>query len=231
MSSDTSAIEEINEPKTKESVDELVPEATLMEVEEPVDEPNYSWSQYSSIPMRKKGKAAYKKMKEEYGDSYTQHSSSRKDLRQAFISRSYKALRSVVPIPPARKNENENEDYADVFLAHARLYVFANIFLIYDLKRLALENLHETLKNFELYFCRTGDIISLIRYVYGNTEIPDDGKEEPLRALLAEYISIEIDNLTKDLAFRDLMIKDETLDVTQRQSLLGDYMAAVMKRV
>ena len=52
-----------------------------------------------------------------------------------------------------------------------------------------------------------------------------------MRALLAEYISFEIDILMKDLAFRDLMIQDEILDTAQRQSLLDDYMAAVMKRI
>ena len=48
---------------------------------------------------------------------------------------------------------------------------------------------------------RTGDIIPLIRYVYGNTQIPDDEKTEPMKALLAEYISFEIDT-DKGLGFQ-----------------------------
>ena len=225
-SPDTSATEEMSEVRTGESVDDAVPEA--IDVGIPVDEPDFGWGRLGSLPTKTKDKKA---CGNEFS-CYSQHSSSsRQSLRQAFISRSYEAFRSAVPIPPARKNENKNEDYADVFLGHARLYVFANNYLIHELKTLALENLHETLKNFELYSYRTGDIISLICYVYGNTQIPDDGKTEPMRALLAEYISFEIDILMKDLAFRDLMIQDEILDTAQRQSLLDDYMAAVMKRI
>jgi hypothetical protein len=67
--------------------------------------------------------------------------------------------------------------------------------------------------------------------VYGNTEVPDVGKTEPIRTLLAEYLSFEIDILMKDSAFRDLMIEDEILDTRQRKSLRNDYMAVVMKRV
>ena len=212
-SPDTSAVEETNEVRSGESVDVLAPEAIEVDIGKPVDEPDFGWGGFGS---KKRDQCS---------------PSSRQSLRQAFISRSCEAFRSAVPITPARKNENENEDYADVFLGHAQLYVFANNYLIHDLKTLALENLHETLKIFELYSYRTGDIISLIRYVYGNTQIPNDRKTEPMRALLAEYISFEIDTLMKDLAFRDLMIEDEILDTAQRQSLLDDYMAAVMKRI
>ena len=224
-SPDTSATEKMNEVRTRGSVDDVAPEA--IDVGITVDEPDFGWGGFGSLPTKTKDKKA---RKNEFSCCSQHSSSSRQSLRQAFISRSYEAFRSAVPIPPARKNENENEDYADVFLGHAQLYVFANNYLIHDLKTLALENLHETLKIFELYSYRTGDIISLIRYVYGNTQIPDNGKTEPMRALLAEYISFEIDILM-DLAFRDLMIEDEILDTTQRQSLLDDYMAAVMKRI
>ena len=152
-------------------------------------------------------------------------------MRQAFISRSYEAFRSAVPIPPARKNENKTENYTEIFLSHARLYVFANEYLIYDLRTLALENLHETLKNFQLYPQRTSDIISLIHYVYENTKIPDEGETEPVRAMLVEYVSFEMDILMKDLAFRDLMTKDEILDSEKRRSLFDDYITAVMRRI
>ena len=152
-------------------------------------------------------------------------------MRQAFVSRSYEALRSALPISSARKNENKIEDYIEVFLNHAQLYVFANEYPIYDLRTLALENLHETLKNFQLCSQRTSDIISLIHYVYENIKIPDEGETEFVRAMLVEYISFEMDILMKDLVFRDLMIKDEILDTEKRRSLFDDYIAAVMRRI
>ncbi|KAL8740109.1 MAG: hypothetical protein Q9190_007153 [Brigantiaea leucoxantha] len=224
LSPDTLAIKEANEVRIGGSVDVPASEAIEADIGKPV-EPDFDWSDFGSKTKNKKAR------KNEDCCCSQFSSSSRQSLRQAFISRSYEALRSAVPIPLARKNENENEDYADVFLSHARLYVFANKYLIYDLKTLALENLHETLKFFEFYSYRTGDIVSLIRYVYGNTQIPDDGKIEPIRSLLAEYVGLEMDILMKDSAFRDLMIEDEILDTAQRQSLLDDYMAAVMKRI
>lgn len=223
-SPDTSAVEEANEVRIGGSVDVPASEAIEVDIGKPV-ELDFDWSGFGSKTKDKKAR------KNEDCCCSQFSSSSRQNLRQAFISRSYEAFRSAVPIPPARRNENENEDYADVFLGHARLYVFANNYLIHDLKTLALENLHETLKIFELYSYRTGDIISLFRYVYGNTQIPDNGKTEPMRSLLAEYVGFEMDILMKDLAFRDLMIEDGILDTAQRQSLLDDYMAAVMKRI
>ena len=170
-SPDTSAVEEANEVRNGGSVDVPASEAIEVDIGTPVDEPGSDWDGFGS---KTKGKKARKNE----DCCCSQFSSSRQSLRQAFISRSYEAFRSAVPIPQARKNENKNEDYADVFLGHAQLYVFANSYLIHDLKTLALENLHETLKILELYSYRTGDIISLIRYVYGNTQIPNDGKTD-----------------------------------------------------
>ncbi len=51
---------------------------------------------------------------------------------------------------------------------------------------------------------------------------------QSIRDVLAEYISVEIIVLIKDLAFRDLIIKDQILGTAQRRSLLEDH---IMKRV
>ncbi|KAL2049973.1 hypothetical protein ABVK25_009700 [Lepraria finkii] len=118
--------EEINEVRTEVSVYEPAPEAIEVDIGNPVDEPDSGWSGFGSFPTKTKGKKA---RKNENCCCCQFSSSSRQSLRQAFISRLYEAFRSAVPIPPARKNENENEDYADVFLGHARLYVFANNYL------------------------------------------------------------------------------------------------------
>ena len=67
--------------------------------------------------------------------------------------------------------------------------------------------------------------------MYENTKIPDDGETEPVRAMLVEYVSFEMDILMKDLTFRDLMTKDEILDAEQRRSLFDDFIAAVMRRI
>lgn len=230
---DTSAIEGTNQEENVRSVDEFVLEPNDVvdigrSIDEPVEEPIYGSSGFGFSSTKNK---AGKKLYSIRSSDVPKPEGNRKSLREAFISRPYKTFRSAVPIPPARKNENKNEDYTDVFLAHARLYVFANNYLIYDLKTLALENLHETLKCFQLYSHRTQDIISLIHYVYQNTKILDDGEIEPMRAILVEYVSFEMDILMKDSAFNDLVTGDEILDAEQRRSLFDDCIAAVLKRI
>ncbi|KAL8728824.1 MAG: hypothetical protein Q9166_005141 [cf. Caloplaca sp. 2 TL-2023] len=149
---------------------------------------------------------------------------SRDGLRQAFIARSYTGSQPALPVPRARRNKNENESYQDVFLCHAQLYVFAEKWKVSKLKTLALENLHETLTHFTLYEKRTPDIVTLLRYVYQNTQPPEKTENEPLRALLTDYIGFEMDTLIKDADFKTLMIEDGG-------PLLGDFVEMVARRI
>ena len=125
-------------------------------------------------------------------------------------------------MPPPRANGAPSENYTDVFLSHARLYVFAEQYEIQKLRMLALDNLHNTLKVFHLYKECTGDIISLLRYAYANTNHRVNG--EDLRALLTDYMGFEMDTLMEDGGFRDLMIENGG-------ELSGDYMQLVRKRI
>ena len=59
-------------------------------------------------------------------------------------------------------NSHAKQDYTGVFLAHARLYVFANKYGIEPLESLSLHKLHATLKSFTLYRARIGDILKLV---------------------------------------------------------------------
>lgn len=63
------------------------------------------------------------------------------------------------------------EDYTEVFLCHARLYVFAEKYDIEPLRKLSKQKIHQTLIGFHLYTERVGDIVVLLRYVYANTRI------------------------------------------------------------
>ena len=143
-------------------------------------------------------------------------------LKEAFLSRRYTVRRSVIETPRPRANKTPEEDYTAVFLSHAQLYVFADKYDIQSLKVLALEELHATLGIYHLYSERTGDIIGLLRYIYGNTGEPRGGVED-MRTLIMEYVDGEMDMLTKDEDFKDLMIEDGG-------PLLGDFMAMVGRR-
>lgn len=156
-------------------------------------------------------------------ESPNRNSPSRSQLKESFIHRKAVVRQESISIPPPPPNKGPEEDYTDVFLSHAQLYVFAEKYDIQTLRMLALENLQTTLAIFTLYEARTGDIIALLRYVYANTSKPIDGVED-LRTLLTHYMGYEMDTLMKDEEFRDLMVADGG-------PLLGDYMKMVMKRI
>ena len=148
--------------------------------------------------------------------------SQRDELKKAFC-------RLKLPVPPRSKDQrsprmnlNAGEDYTDVFLCHAELYVFAIQNEIGGLRALALHKLHAVLAGFKLYQERTGDIIALLGYSYAKTESPDSGKE-PLRELLASYVAFEMDTLMLDGRFEDLM--------KGGGDMLSDYMSSVLKRI
>lgn len=63
------------------------------------------------------------------------------------------------------KNE-ECEDYSQVFLSHAQLYVIADKYDIPPLCHLTLHKIWATLKTFTLYPKRISDICSLIHYSF-----------------------------------------------------------------
>ena len=148
---------------------------------------------------------------------------SRQGLKELFIGRRPTVSREAVSICPPRPNQAPNEDYTEVFLSHARVYVFAEEYDIQSLKALALDELHGTLQNFDLHAERTGDIIALLRYVYTNTGESADEVED-MRTVLKHYVGFEMDILMKDNDFGDLMIEDGG-------ALLRDFMKMVEQRI
>lgn len=112
-----------------------------------------------------------------------------------------------VPAPPPfkpRKNRDATEDYTDIFLCHARLYVFAEKYDIAPLKRLALYKLQRTLVDFTLYPERVADVVELIKYSYTNTAdmvgTPDD-----LRVLVIRYTGYVVEDLAQNPQFTALL--------------------------
>ena len=194
--------------------------------EAPPEPPSDSDQWGTSLPSRKKGKKAKKAGFGEisiWQSPITPAQDKRKELEEAFVSRKYTARQSDVQIPPPRSNQSPSEDYTDVFLSHAQLYVFAEKYDIQKLKTFALEELHATLARYTQYSVRTGDITALLRYVYDNTVEPKEGPED-MRTLMTEYVGYEMDVLMDDEDFKNLMIENGG-------SLLGDFMTMVRRRI
>ena len=150
-------------------------------------------------------------------------STSRRVLKESFIERNPSVRKEAISICPPRHNQASNEDYTEVFLSHARVYVFAEQYDIQSLKALALDELHCTLQSFDLHPERTGDIIALLRYIYANTGEIVDGVED-MRTVLKHYIGFEMDTLMKDNEFGDFMIEDGG-------ALLRDFLKMVEQRI
>ncbi|KAK3170355.1 hypothetical protein OEA41_009742 [Lepraria neglecta] len=188
---------------------------------EPAVEPAAEW-----FLDRKKSSKKVKKVSYEvpvpYADASTTQSS-KEYLKESFIKRKEIFRKYSISLPQPRENQAPNEDYTEVFLSHARLYVFAEKYDIRPLKALALEELQAMLAIFNLHNERTGDIIALLRYVYENTGESTEGVED-IRTLMTHYVGYEMDTLMKDDGFRDLMIEDGG-------ALLGDFMRMVGKRI
>ena len=113
---------------------------------------------------------------------------------------------STVPKPSfnPRKNRESCEDYTEVFLSHARLYVFAEKYDIAPLRKLSVNRLHQTLSVFTLYKERVGDVVALMRYSYANTvhrSRPDDS----LRSLLIHYATCVVADLVPNSDFKALL--------------------------
>lgn len=144
------------------------------------------------------------------------------EMKSSFIERRYDVPKFSFSDPP-RANLGPFEDYSDVFLSHARIYVFADKYDIEPLQKLALKSLHQTLVAFTLYPERCGDIIALIRYSYANTADRGAGVEG-LRPLLTHYIGLEMATLAKDKGFKALLLENQG-------AVLGDFLSMVVERV
>ena len=156
-------------------------------------------------------------------DSWGRGSNSKNIIKgKNFIQRQYTMRNASKDNPQPRRNTNHEEDYSEVFLGHARLYVFAEKYDIQNLKVLAVEELHATLAVFTLYQQRTRDIVALLRYIYANTAEPKSGVED-LRSLMTEYIGAEVETLIKDKDLEALMSEDP--------SMLADIMKVVRSKI
>ncbi|KAF2823531.1 hypothetical protein CC86DRAFT_409437 [Ophiobolus disseminans] len=123
-----------------------------------------------------------------------------------------------------RTNLDMDQDFTPVFLAHARLYTFADMRLVYPLKALALDKLYKTLVAFQLYTERMGDVVKLARYAYENgPDRSEAGEPNELRKLVVEYIACEVDTVGKNREFRAL--------IEEGGKFVGDFWTIVSRYV
>ncbi|KAJ9653420.1 hypothetical protein H2201_009145, partial [Coniosporium apollinis] len=145
--------------------------------------------------------------------------SKRLELWDDFRGKSYAIS---APSFQPRRNSETCEDYTEVFLCHARLYVFADKYDIDTLKRLSLHKLQRTLAIFTLYNERVGDVVELMRYSYSNTA-DRSGTIDDLRLLVVHYAACVVEDLIQSAQFQSLLA-----DIGQ---LARDLVGQMLKRL
>ena len=172
-------------------------ETEIAQKEAPASDAIDDWA--TSVKVKKKKKKSSSKL----------HTS----LKESFICE-FDYWGPDVTVGP-RSNLHPQEDYTEVFLSHARLYVFAEKYDIQPLKKLCHQKLKHTLAIHTLYPERVGDITTLLKYVYANTAETISGTED-IRTMLAHYVGTEMDTLIKYGEIKDLMLENG--------DLLGDFL-------
>jgi hypothetical protein len=126
----------------------------------------------------------------------------RKDqLWSEFTEKAY--VRHREPWEP-RQNKESSEDYTQVFLCHARIYVFSDRYCIEPLQELARQKLRLTLSTFILFSERVSDIVELVQYTYAHTMEHEEGIDK-LRSLVMDYVICQMEAIVKDKNFITLL--------------------------
>jgi hypothetical protein len=106
------------------------------------------------------------------------------------------------------KQMKPEDELSDKLVYHAKLYVFANMYMIESLKGLCLHKLLRDLAEFDVEGDSAGEVAELLRYVYANTSANDDGTEgtgSELRDLVITYAACKAEFLVKDKAFLEML--------------------------
>lgn len=124
----------------------------------------------------------------------------RRNLIHKFLDENGIMYPTPTSVFPARKNTEGCEDYTEVFLCHAKLYIMADTYDIPALKQLSLHRLHATLKDFTLYPSRMNDIATLAKYVFENT-VPED----KIRDMITLYYACIVEDARKHDGLKTLI--------------------------
>ena len=174
----------------------------------------------SSKKVKKRGKAVMTWGGEEIAMPAVDAPQSKKSkLWDSFKSKAYSISG---PAFQPRKNRESCEDYTEVFLCHARLYVFADKYDVGPLRWLSLHKLQRTLAEFTLYDERAGDIIDLMRYSYSNITCYAGSLDE-LRLLVIHYTACVVEDLARSVKFQLLL--------EEGGSLARDLVEQMLKRL
>jgi hypothetical protein len=100
------------------------------------------------------------------------------------------------------------DEPSEKLVCHAKLHVFATIYMIQSLRDLSLHKLSKDLEHFDFEQDSTGEFAELFRYVYVNTSGNDDGTigtGSEIRDLVATWAACQAELLVKNRPFLDVL--------------------------
>jgi hypothetical protein len=100
------------------------------------------------------------------------------------------------------RNTDPAQNFTPVFLAHARLYEFAERYMITSLKDLVLQKLKQTLSLFQIHPERVQDVTELVRFAYSEDRTSDT---EELKVLVTFYVAAKYELFRKSEDFETLL--------------------------
>jgi hypothetical protein len=89
-------------------------------------------------------------------------------------------------------------------LYHAKIYIFAEKYLIDNLRILSLRKLHASLQDFDLTLETSENILELLEFAYTHTARQESSENE-LRALIVHYAACKIKILKQNVNLRSLL--------------------------
>jgi hypothetical protein len=92
-------------------------------------------------------------------------------------------------------------------LYHAKIYVFAEKYLIDNLRMLCLRKLHANLRGFDLTLQTSGLILEVLKFAYAQTE-RKESRDDELRMLIVHYVACKGEILKENPNLRSLLEAD-----------------------
>jgi hypothetical protein len=188
-------------------------EAAALDWEEPValalEEPPLEWEE-QPMPAAEEVREQYwgystlKQKKQETQTTQTER------IWNDFLNLTYEDPPRLVSDEQATPVNGDNTSAPQTtisLLYHAKIYVFAEKYLIDNLRMLCLRKLHANLRDFDLTLQTSGLILEVLKFAYAQTE-RKESRDDELRMLIVHYAACKGEILKENPNLRSLLEAD-----------------------
>ncbi|KAI8680643.1 hypothetical protein NCS56_00470100 [Fusarium sp. Ph1] len=141
----------------------------------------------------------------------TNHRRTPMGVYNSFCWQRFKERYSGHDFSPDNVVDTRTHTCADVFLCHARVFIFADRYKIAKLRDVAIRKLWIAIVNITFTGNAITDITQLVKYVYNHTTSENPAGKE-IRALVRRYCIIRLERMCDHAEFRDFAKNSEQLN-------------------